>query len=403
MKYISFMNLSKTSLVLTVLVVCLGHFLVDVMIGIWPVYKTLAHLDLAIAGLIGGICAFAGEGLQVLFGSLSDRGYRKILILSGLIATTASVFFVYTDSYLWIFVLYLLTCAGSGAFHPCAASLASELSPKGRGVLIALFTSGGAFGMAFSQILFTSFHHWFSGHVLLLAIPAFMLVILAFFTRIASQPANLVSKSGHFDIKVYINFFKNPPLRQLYFTQVCNASLLWGLMFLLPDLLSGRGYETWVSFGGGHMMFILGLAFMMLPAGYLTERFSSRSVILFATIAALGFFYTLLFLPQLSNPGLLSLLFCLGAALGVVQPVAIAMGTNIAPDQKGMISAFLMGLVWCVAEGIGQIGGGYLATCFSDDAPAKALALLGLILFIGTAIAYQLPKLERAPAIKVES
>ncbi len=385
---------SKKTLLLAVIIVCLGHFMVDVMIGIWPVYKTLAHLDLAIAGLIGGICAFVGEGLQVLFGSLSDRGYRKALILGGLLATAASACFVYTDNYLCLFALYLCTCAGSGAFHPSAASMMSELSPKSKGLLISLFTSGGAFGMAFSQILFTSFHQWFDGHVVWLAIPTVALVLVAFISLVSPKPANVLTANKHFDLKVFINFFRHRDLRLLYFTQVCNASMLWGTMFLLPDLLSSRGYAPWISFGGGHMMFILGGALMMIPAGHLADRFSSRLVILISMLIGMCAFYTLLFVPAYSNVALLSLLFILGAAVGVVQPVAISLGTQLAPEQKGMVIAFLMGMVWCISEGIGQVGGGVLATCFTDDAPAKALAILGGLFLIGSAAAYQLPQDE---------
>lgn len=387
---------NKSLIAVPLLIVCMGHFLVDVMIGIWPVYKTLAHLDLAWAGLIGGVCAFAGEGMQILFGSLSDRGYRKALILGGLVATAASACLIYTDSYLCIFALYLITCAGSGAFHPSAISLVSDLSTKSRGLLIALFTSGGAFGMAFSQILFTSTHKWFDGHVIWLAVPAGILTLFAFFSQKIRPPA---TPSGqHFNLKAFAGFFKQKPLCMLYFTQLCNASMLWGTMFLLPDLLSSRGYESWISFGGGHMFYILGCAFMMIPAGHLADRFSSRTVIMWAMVGGMILFYTLLMVPGLTNAALLALLFCLGASVGVVQPVAIALGTSLAPNQKGMVSAFLMGMVWCLAEGIGQIGGGFMAAWFTDDAPAKALAVLGVIFLFGCAFTYQLPQSSEAPA-----
>ena len=262
------MQLSKALLILSMIVICIGHFLVNVMIGIWPVYKTLAHLDLAVAGLIGGVCAFAGEGLQVVFGSLSDKGYRKTLIMSGIIATTASACFVYVDSYLAIFALYLLTCAGSGAFHPCAVSLVSDLTPKTKGILIALFTSGGAFGMASSQILFTTSHRWFDGHVIWLALPAALLTLFAFFSRACPQQAQAASANQHFDLKAFAGFFRQRPLRLLYGTQVCNASLLWGTMFLLPDLLSSRGYEPWISYGGRAYVVHLRLCFYDDPRGY---------------------------------------------------------------------------------------------------------------------------------------
>jgi len=393
------MNISKINKILIPLViVCIGHFLVDVMIGIYPVYKTLAHINLAAAGIIGGISSFAGEGMQILFGTLSDKGYRKALILVGIMATVASAFLFYTSSYFAIFALYLITCTGSGAFHPCAASLVSELSLKNKGLFISLFTSAGAFGMAFSQIIFTSAHDFFHGNLYWLALPAASLVLFALFRPLGSKKLEKeasIKTSNHFNPKLFLEFFKWAPLRNLYFTQVCNASILWGTMFLLPDLLSSRGFDPWICYGGGHMMLILGAAFMMIPAGSLSDRFSCRTVIFTSMLIGLSAFYSLLFFPELNNFALLATLATLGASLGIVQPVAISLGTTLAPDHKGMISAFLMGMVWCISEGFGQIGGGCLTTCFSEDAPAKALAILGSFFLLGVGFSYCLPENEK--------
>ena len=88
----------------------------------------MAHLDLAKAGMISAGCAFVGEGLQIVFGSLSDKGYRKLLLILGLITTAASTLLAYTHSYPFIFGLFLLTCLGLGAFHPAAVSMMSEFT-----------------------------------------------------------------------------------------------------------------------------------------------------------------------------------------------------------------------------------------------------------------------------------
>jgi hypothetical protein len=53
----------------------------DFFTGIWPIYKTIAGIDLAQAGLITGISGFFGEFLQPFFGYFSDRGLRKKVFL----------------------------------------------------------------------------------------------------------------------------------------------------------------------------------------------------------------------------------------------------------------------------------------------------------------------------------
>lgn len=391
------MKTIKFPIFFSMLVVWVGHFLVDMMIGIWPIYKTLAHLDLAVAGVIGGACAFFGEGLQIIFGTLSDRGYRKMLILGGVLATTASACLIYTENYLGVFALYLLTCIGSGAFHPSAASLVGDLASEKKGFLLAIFVSGGAFGMAVSQLVYTQTHFWLGGQMAWLAVPAMILVVSTAFSAVARQPCSRSTSVKHFDFKMLGVFFRQQPLRMLYITQVCNAIMLWGMLFLLPDLLSSRGYDSWIAFGGGHLVFVIGSAIMMMPAGYLADKYSCRLVIMVATITALIFFYILLFFPWLENFVLLSLLFGLGASIGAVNPIAVSLGTQLAPNHKGLVSAFLMGLVWCISEGIGQIGGGFLATNFMDDAPAKALSILGGIFLIGLGATYRLPHSVEEP------
>ena len=148
----------KSSYIKALIIVWLAHFLVDVMIGFWSVYKTLAHLDLAIAGLIAGICPFIGEGMQVIFGSLGDKGFRKALLIFGIGATCANALISYTDQYFPLFLLYLLTNIGSGAFHPTAVAIASSLTKNRKGLFVTIFASGGALGLGVSHMIFTHYY-----------------------------------------------------------------------------------------------------------------------------------------------------------------------------------------------------------------------------------------------------
>ena len=388
------MNFSKPTFYLSLAIVWIGHFLVDMMLGIWPVYKTLAHLDLAVAGLISGACAFLGEGLQLLFGVLSDKGYRKYLILGGVLAATASTFFVYTDNYLCFFALYLVTCIGSGAFHPCAASLVSDLPSSRKGLLQAIFASGGGLGLALSQIIFMSVHFSSGGHTPWLVLPAIILMGLTLFSGFSRQQPTGLKSHGGIDFKGIFELFRQKNLRMIYFTIVCSTAMLWAVIFLLPDMLSSRGYESWLAFGGGHMAFILGGAIMIMPAGYLADRYSGKNVIMTALILAISLFYTFLFLPLASDYVVLTLLFTLGACISVVNPIGIAMGTRLFPKNKGVISAILMGLAWCMSEGIGQTGGGLLTKCFETDSAAKALSILGSLFIVAIITASQLPRIQ---------
>jgi len=390
------MNSVKSIFYFSLAIVWIGHFLVDMMIGIWPVYKTMAHLDIAIAGVISGVCAFFGEGMQLFFGALSDRGYRKYLILGGVVVATASTFFVYTENYLCFFLLYLMTCIGSGAFHPCAASLVGDLPSPRKGLLQAVFASGGSLGLALSQVIFVGVHSHFDGRTEWLVLPAVVLMLVTIFTAFGRQKSNISKTAPHFSFKGISDLFRKREICMVYFTVVCGASMLWAVIFLLPDILSHRGYESWIAFGGGHMAFILGGAVMLVPAGYFADKYSCKKVIVTALVSGMVLLYTFLLFPILSNYSVLMLLFAVGAAVAIINPIGIALGTRLFPQRKGMVSAILMGVAWCLSEGIGQTIGGLLTKCFTDDAAAKALAVLGCLFMVGIITASQLPQKEEA-------
>lgn len=381
----------------------LAHFLVDTMLGIWPIYKSMAQLDMARAGLIVATGAFIGEGSQLLFGSFSDKGYRKLLIVAGLIIAMASSFLAYSSDYLILFALYLMTCIGSGCFHPCAASLVGNLIPWRRSLLMAIFAAGGSLGLATSQLTFMHVYTWFEGQTYLLALPALGLAVLLACYRFPQAADQAQNKSvGHkASFKDFAEFFKNPSLRALYFSQVANQSILWGTIFILPDTLKVLGHTDWICYGGGHFYFILGAACMMIPGGYLADLYSTRQVMLCGGIISCVTFYLILFSGGISIALVLAALFVLGATLALMNPLAVSLGNRLEPSRSGAVSAFLMGLVWCLSEALGPGGVGVMSTLFDDYAPVKALAVLGMLFLIQIYGTICLPK--TVPVVELSS
>ncbi|MBI5547478.1 MAG: hypothetical protein HY901_26650, partial [Deltaproteobacteria bacterium] len=133
-----------------------GHLAVDCCTGIWPVYKTLAHLDLHLAGAIATAAGMIANGLQIAFGILGDRGHSRALLVVGVLLSSAVTFVPYTSHYGLLFALVLLTAVGSAAFHPVGAGAAGSLSRRRTGVLMATFLAGGYVGYSLSQVAFTA-------------------------------------------------------------------------------------------------------------------------------------------------------------------------------------------------------------------------------------------------------
>jgi len=371
--------------------ICLGHFFVDFMLGIWPVFKTMAGLDLALAGLLAAGCVVVGEGLQCYFGALCDRGYQRILLFFGISFAASACFLSYTSSYVIFFILFMSTCLGSAAFHPTAASILSNLTVTNRAGLMGVFTASGMLGLGVSQLLFSWTHQVYEGSTAILAVPSIILAfIVFFFLKGKTQRGESKKSDGSFSL--YMKFLKVKELRALYLSMLGNQIVLWSLVFLLPDLLQERGYMPWVVFGGGNLFLMAGAAVGPPLFGYIADKTSARQVIVSTSVLTLGCFYLLLAPIGLSVEVLFGLLFMLGSMLGSVPPLIWALGAQMVPQHKGVISAFLMGFVWIFSESLGLGLSGFLATLFTDNSATWALALMGSVQFISCFANTQLSK-----------
>lgn len=391
-------NLTFKQAILPLLLLFFGHFLIDFMIGIWPVYKTLNHLDLGVVGMITFLAVFLGEGLQLFFGPVGDLGYRKTILAFSFVFGIAPCLYSCTENYFFLSVLLLFVCIASGAFHPAASSLVGSLTQDRKGLFITFFATGGAFGLSVSQLVYTKIFESGSGNTLFLALPLFLILGLILVYLKDSNPVKTPIGEAKFfnrsDLKL---FFKNKRLRLLYLLQVTNQTVVWAFVFLLPDLLKDRGYPEWLCFGGAHLIMTLGGALMMIPSGYLSDKKSPRTVLLAAIFTGSSLFYCFIFLKVLPLQALIPLLFLMGAFLHLVNPVSVSYGLKSLPEKPGLVSAVLMGLVWIIAEGIGQGGGGLLTKLFSEDSAAKALSLIGFLFIPAIASAFLLPKAESRP------
>ncbi|MBA3971312.1 MAG: MFS transporter, partial [Bacteroidetes bacterium] len=358
-------------------IIWIGHLLLDFMTGIWPVYKTLAHLDLAKAGFIAGIALFLGELSQLAFGFLSVRGYHKKLIIVGILMASSISFLAYSDNYLILFLMMLITYLGAGAFHPAAAGMVGSWSGGRKGLFLALFSSGGLAGSALSQRVFSKTFELFNGHTLIFLLPAAGLGLLFYFNSF--PPFKFCEKK--ITLKRILKWIKpkRKDLITLYFAQVFIQCVNWSFIFLLPDILFLRKYESWFCLGGAHFCFVIGSALMSVPAGVLADRYSIRNVLIVVVLMSVLGFYIFLLSGTLAVLPTSLLLFCMGGTMGVLNPIIVAAGNGMVPiSASSIISASLMGGATCIA-GFGIMLAGFMTTLFTHEPPIQALQVIGSI------------------------
>lgn len=371
------LNKNYPSLFISFIVVWLGHFIIDFMLGVWPVYKILAEIDLGKAGLIAGLGLFIGEGSQLIFGFCSSKyGYQKRLIVLGLIMASSVALLAYTENDIFLFIFMIMAYLGSGAFHPAAAGMVGSWSSTRKGVFLTLFASGGMAGAALSQVLFTKCYHSFNGHTLLLLIPVFCLIL--WLAKHQFPPRKLSEKKV--SLKSILKWIS--PQRAniciLFFTQVFMQAIILGFTFLLPDVLTLRGHDTWFCLGGGYFAYIIGAATMSVPAGYLADRYNHRSVLIGAVLISVVAFYFFLIAGPLPIFATALILFGMGGCMGIIHPVIVAAGNSLVSNHaSSFISALLMGGASAIGS-LGLIITGILASYFLHEPPVRALEVLGI-------------------------
>lgn len=366
-----------------------SHLLLDFFTGIWPIYKTIAGIDIAKAGLIAGLSGFLGEILQIFFGYFSDRGFRKKVIILGLFLASCVLWITFTDNILISFFILLLLMLGSGSYHPATVGFAGLLSEKkGRNILF--FASGGAIGLAVSQLAFTKALDFCGGHAMIFLIPVALVILLIAFYPMQEQKDN-----QRLSFKDFIQplLRAKRPLLLLYICQVSTVTLMMAFMFLLPDLMRAKECHSWLCMGGGHLCFVIGSAIVLVPAGFFCDRYGHKPVLLIAIFASLLLLYGFLIHPEHSLEKTVLFLACLGGFMGTINPIIVSWGNKLVPESPSTVSGLLMGCAWCLANW-GATWAGLIAKVVIVDPIPTTLAFLGLLLALGFLLILFVPQVK---------
>lgn len=392
----------------TFIAVVVAHIMIDFMgLSVWPVYKTLAGLDVAKAGWIATVIGMSGTALQPIFGSIADRfGARRVILLGTLLTSLALLLgpladyraildqslptlFGLSGFYLVIFIILAAGRLGQDMFHPAGAGLAGSFSARRGSTFLAIFIAVGSIGYGLSQIGFRTAYNHLGHHTEILFLPV---MILWFFIWKWCRP---VEEHQSQRISVIASLAALKPVAgsifALFLILAISAGVNSGLFFLMPEFAHEKGYPTWIGQGGAFGLIVLGATVFMVPMGHLADRIGRRRTLMAIMILSAISYHALV---RLTLPAPAFVLLCIlgGAFLGTVNPLGVAFGQRIAPPQNvSIVSAILMGWAWCLGGTVPSIVG-ELYVRLGNNA-SKTLTLLGFANLVMILLGFVLPKI----------
>jgi MFS transporter, DHA1 family, multidrug resistance protein len=287
-----------------------------------------------------------------LFGRLSDRKGRKILLCIGLLGyAIISIGYIFSSEFYQLILVRMLHGAAGGMVLPIASAYIGDISPKNEegkwmgyanAAFFGGFGAGPLVGGAIAQYLGIHSIFYFMGGLNLLA----MLIVLRFLPRIDARPTRTEAKPS---ISFRVIFRSNKVKGLIYF-QLTQAFARGAFFTFLPLFAATRGSSPALI---GILLSVSSALMSVLGpiGGFLADRYSRRML---ANIGSVMVILVMVLVPFAGNFGILLILCALYAAAGAIGMSAgsamsvqegrkFGMGTTMGLITTGMNIGFAMG------------------------------------------------------------
>ena len=326
-----------------------GHFVIDSFAGFFPIYIAMRDLNLLKAGAISTAASLVANVLQPVFGFMSDRVSRKLVLCTALILGPVFMSLIGRTGEVW--VLGALVVAGQlmvSLFHPAATDMSTAAEGEERSHLrFSVFTTVGTVGFSLSGIIFYRFCIAFgTANSFFLAIPGlFAAALLFLFTTDKKTGHAPPSRSALFRVLRENGGF----ITVLYTLTVIRAAIQVVIGYALPSLYKEWGYDAklWAV---PNFIFICSGAVSMLLCGMFEKRINPVRLIFYSMILSVPFFLLFLYAGAKGSAFSFLLVGIVGFINAASFPANVVMGQNRMPDFAGTVSGLLMGAGWGLAS-----------------------------------------------------
>jgi FSR family fosmidomycin resistance protein-like MFS transporter len=335
----------------------LGHFTVDMYVGLLPVLYPLLMdrftLDLRTVGFISLAYSGVASLSQPFFGWIADRYGTRFTGLALLWTAITFATIGFAPSFEVLIILAAFAGMGSGAFHPLGAVNASAVIPeKQRNTAMSVYVTGGTFGVASGPLVGALVFALFGVRgTALMILPGAGIALWLLYEmrsialprpeRLAGAAARVLAPIPYATVAIIVG------------VMMARMWTLFGIQAFIPTWYKEIGYSA-SFYGPLATTMVLASAVGAIGSGRLADRFGRREIILWSLILSIP---PLLLFTWITGPWA----FLFGALIGLsaasTGPLLLVMAQQLMQGRAGVASGVILGLGFVTgAIGVPVIG-----------------------------------------------